>query len=448
MGKKQAENSTRNAATLWLLVWGLGIAGQICWNIENQWFNTFVYAKIGKDPSIITGMLFCSAAATTFSTFFFGTWIDRTGKRRLFIGLGYILWGIFTIVFGLTQFISREKYMLIAASVVLADTVMSFFGSMGNDAGFSTWTNDIMTEKNRGQIGAALATQPVLGTILGTVVGGLLVGSNDNYMRLFLVMGIFVILFGVLSLVSMDGRDDMPPHKEGSFWKQFFSVFNFREFTAIRELVLVDVSVMLFFIGFNAFFAYIGNYIIYYLGYTPDMMGIIEAVPLVLSMIVAVPVSRLINRNYHTYISIVSIIVIVAGLLILYPIRPESVDTSRLFNLHLWLGIFVVGIGYVGFLQTVKVWAKQLYPPQSRGQFEGIWILFFVLIPMLGGSLLGQAVVSRGGETFVNAVSGQTEYIPNGNIFLAGAVAIGLSVIPMLFTSRKGKQKFRSGRNV
>ena len=216
MGKKQAENSTRNAATLWLLVWGLGIAGQICWNIENQWFNTFVYAKIGKDPSIITGMLFCSAAATTFSTFFFGTWIDRTGKRRLFIGLGYILWGIFTIVFGLTQFISREKYMLIAASVVLADTVMSFFGSMGNDAGFSTWTNDIMTEKNRGQIGAALATQPVLGTILGTVVGGLLVGSNDNYMRLFLVMGIFVILFGVLSLVSLDRRDDMPPQASGS----------------------------------------------------------------------------------------------------------------------------------------------------------------------------------------------------------------------------------------
>ena len=50
---------------MWLLVWGLGLAGQICWNMENQWFNTFVYAKIGKDPSIITGMLICSAAATT-----------------------------------------------------------------------------------------------------------------------------------------------------------------------------------------------------------------------------------------------------------------------------------------------------------------------------------------------------------------------------------------------
>ena len=33
----------------WVLVWGLGLVGQLCWNIENQWFNTFVYAKIAKD---------------------------------------------------------------------------------------------------------------------------------------------------------------------------------------------------------------------------------------------------------------------------------------------------------------------------------------------------------------------------------------------------------------
>ena len=43
-------------ARFWILVWGLGIAGQICWNMENQWFNTFVYAKIAKDPTIISWM--------------------------------------------------------------------------------------------------------------------------------------------------------------------------------------------------------------------------------------------------------------------------------------------------------------------------------------------------------------------------------------------------------
>ena len=90
----------------WFLVWGLGIAGQLCWNMENQWFNTFVYAKIAKDPTIISWMVGVSAAATTVSTFLFGTVSDRKGKRRILISIGYILWGIFTIVFGLTEFIA------------------------------------------------------------------------------------------------------------------------------------------------------------------------------------------------------------------------------------------------------------------------------------------------------------------------------------------------------
>lgn len=75
-----------------------------------------------------------------------------------------------------------------------------------------------------------------------------------------------------------------------------------------------------------------------------------------------------------------------------------------------------------------------MYPRDSRGQFEGIWVLFFVLIPMIGGSLLGQLAVKRSGETFIDAVSGQTQYIPNGSIFAYGLVAIVLAVIPLLFT--------------
>ena len=435
-----AQKKQKTGFRTWLLVWGLGLAGQICWNMENQWFNTFVYAKIGKDPSIITGMLICSAAATTFATFFFGTWADRTGKRRTFIAWGYILWGVFTITFGLTQFISHELYLLMAVSVVLADTVMSFFGSMGNDAGFNTWTNDIMTDRNRGQIGAALATQPVLGTILGTVVGGMLVGEDDNYMRLFIVMGVFVIVFGFISMFALSEKDDVAPSVNGSFWRQFLSVFDFKRFFRLKELVLVHVAIAIFFIGFNVYFAYIGNYLIYYLGYTADMMGIIEAVPLVLAMLTAIPIGILINKNKHPFICITAIIINIIGLFILYPIKAADVDPTAIFNLRIWLGIFVVGVGYVGILQTTKVWAKQLYPKNAKGQFEGIWILFFVLIPMIGGSLIGQAVVKAGGETFVNEVSGLTEYIPNGNVFLVGAVVIFFSLIPILLTLKYRKE--------
>ncbi len=435
------QKNEKTAFRIWLLIWGLGLAGQICWNMENQWFNTFVYAKIGKDPSIITLMLSVSALATTFATFFFGAWADRTGQRRKFIAFGYILWGVFTILFGLTEFLSKEAYLLVAVSVVAADAIMSFFGSMGNDAAFNAWTNDIMTNKNRGQIGAALATQPVLGTILGTVVGGMLVGENDDYMRLFLVMGGFVIIFGIISLVTMGPKDDVAPSKHGTFWQQFFSVFNFKQFVKMKELLLVNIGISVFFIGFNIFFAYIGNYIIYYLGYSPDQMGIIEAVPLVLAMLASIPVSGFINRNKHPYLCVAATIVSIIGLVILYPITKENVDTSSLFNLQLWLGIFVMGMGYVTILQTTKVWTKQLYPADRKGQFEGIWILFFVLIPMVLGSALGGAVVKSSGEQFLNSVSGQMEYIPNGNIFLVGAIIIIFSLIPFALTFKEHKKR-------
>ena len=39
----------------------LGLAGQLCWNVENQWFNTFVYAKIGPYPWILSWMTAVSA---------------------------------------------------------------------------------------------------------------------------------------------------------------------------------------------------------------------------------------------------------------------------------------------------------------------------------------------------------------------------------------------------
>ena len=433
-------NQKTSGVRLWLLIWGLGLAAQICWNVENQWFNTFVYAKIGKDPSIITGMLICSAAATTFSTFFFGTWSDRIGKRRIFISLGYILWGVFTILFGLTQFISKEFYLLAGFSVVLADTIMSFFGSMANDAAYNAWTNDMITDTNRGQIGASLATQPVLGTILGTVAGGFLVGNENNYIRLFLVIGVIVILFGIFSIFAMGKGDDVEPSVRGSFAEQFFSVFHFKALFAMKELFFVHLTVAVFFIGFNAYFAYIGNYLIFYLGFSADKMGIIEAVPLVIAMLSAIPVSKLINRNRHIPVVFCSIVINAAGLMILVPIRPDQIDVSTFFNLQLLLGILVMGIGYIAFLQTTKIWAKQLFPKDSRGQFEGIWVLFFVLIPMIGGSLIGQAVVQTGGETFLNAESGRMEYIPNGTIFIVGAIVILLALIPAVLAAKAAKK--------
>ncbi|HOB64707.1 MAG TPA: MFS transporter, partial [Clostridia bacterium] len=128
------EKSNKISAKNWAIIWIAGLAGQLCWNIENQWFNTFVYAKVAPDPGIITWMVAVSAIVTTLSTFISGTGSDRLGKRKPFIVIGYILWGVFTIVFGTIEFLPKNNLMVAATMVVAADAIMSFFGSLGNDA--------------------------------------------------------------------------------------------------------------------------------------------------------------------------------------------------------------------------------------------------------------------------------------------------------------------------
>lgn len=441
MQNKEKSSSLR----FWMLVWGLGVAGQLCWNIENQWFNTFVYAKIAKDPTIISWMVAVSALATTIATFLFGTLSDRIGKRKPFVAGGYILWGLFTILFGTTEFIaggaagSGSRILLAATAVVLADALMSFFGSMGNDSGFNAWLNDAMTEKNGSHIGAALATQPIIGTIVGTVVGGLLIGSNDNYMRLFVVMGVLVIVFGVLAWIFMKDAPTLAPNRQGSFSKQLFSAFNFRALFRHRELVCVFLVLTVYFISFNVYFPHVGNYMIYYLGFDASAIGVIEGAALLLGMVSVIPASRLIRRQRFVAATSAAVLLSFAGVGLIGLLgRPENIDPSTLLNWPLLGGLLLFGCGYIMFMQVLSVWMKQLFPAASKGQFEGFRILFFVLIPWIVSPFIANPIIKRNGE--ILDANGFTAYLPTHVLFLISAGLILLTFVPLLFASRERRR--------
>jgi MFS family permease len=431
----------------WLMVWGLGLAGQLCWNIENQWFNTFVYAKIAKDSNIVAFMVMTSALVATFSTFFFGTLSDRLGSRRRFVAIGYIGWGILTIAFGLTEFLQTgtvgagaKMGVLTAVLVILTDDVMTFFGSMGNDGAYNAWTNDNTTGKNRGQIGAALAVLPIIGTIMGTVLGGMLIGGNDNYQRLFWVMGIFVIVMGILSLLFMRDAPSLMPHREGRFWQQFGAVFNFKTFFAQKELALACGVAILFFIPFNVYFVHMGNWMIYHLGFTADKMGYVEGLSLGLATLLSIPAAWFINHNKTPRIAAVSVIFNIIGLWLIYGlVKPETVNTGVLFsgsNVPLFIGTFLAGSGLILMTQSMGMWIKSLYPPDSRGQFEGIRVIAFTLIPMIVGTWIGNLVIRNGAGTVVNDL-GITENIPTESVFLWAAILLLPSLIPLYAASKR-----------
>ena len=445
-------NDKKNSSSLrfWVLVWGLGFIGQLVWNVENQWFNTFVYAKIAKDPTIISWMVAISAIATTISTFVFGTLSDRRGRRKPFIAGGYILWGIFTILFGTTEFITGGKsadsaklLVLAATAVVLADALMSFFGSMGNDAGFNAWLNDNMNDKNRSHIGAALATQPIIGTIVGVVVGGMLIGENDNYMRLFVAEGGLAIVFGLLAFLFMGDAPALTPNRQGSFSRQLLGGFDFRELLKRKELVWVFLVLCVYFIAFNVYYPHVGNYMIYYLGFSPNDIGIIQGIALILGMLSVIPASRLLNRNKFVLAAVLSILLslVGVGMLGLFG-RPENVDPHTILNWSLLIALFFFGCGYIMFMQVLSVWMKQLFPEDAKGQFEGFRIIFFVLIPWVVSPFIANPIIKRNGQILDQ--DGLPAYLPTHVLFLISTALILLTFLPLFFAARQRRLRQES----
>lgn len=436
-----------------LLIWVIGIAGQLCWNLENFWFNTFVYKNIGPYSSIVGWMVAISAIVTTFSTFFFGTISDRSGKRKHFIWLGYVIWGFFTIVFGFTGFLSKldAQLWLVGTMVVLADSVMSFFGSMGNDSGFNAWIADIIDNKNKGSIGAALAIQPVIGTIIGTILGGLLI-QWFGYMAFFAIMGIMVSLIGLFAFFFLTDSPNLKPNKKGSFWSQFLESFDFRTFSRQKELMLVNILAAIFFIGFNVYFVHIGNLFIYNYGFSEGDAGIIQGLGLIIAIIFTIPAGKAINNNKSPLITLIALIVNIVGLLELTFFAP-SADSSNLIsiaNIPLLIGVIVVGTGYVLFMQTAMVWNKSLYPEGTKGRFEGIRVIFFVLIPMVFGSLIANPLIQTWGKDAIIEVAGvmRAGKAPSEVLFIAAEIITLFAFIPLYFVNREFKKRIANESNL
>lgn len=414
----------------WVIIWFVGLVGQLCWNLENQWFNTFVYAKIGPDASIIAWMTGVSAAMTTVSTFVFGTWSDRVGKRRPFIFIGYILWGIFTIFYGATEFLPANPVILAAIMVVAMDALMSFFGSMGNDAGFNSWTTDITNAHNRGQLGAVVAAQPVLATIVGTLGGGMVI-QHFGYFAFFIFMGVFVALVGTLGVLFMhEGPGLRPLRDEKGFAHQLFSLFDFKTFVRNKELFCVFFIMTAYFICFNFFFVHIGNYFIYTLGFAEGDAGVIQGVGLVIAVLATIPAARFINRGQHALMIAAAVISSVIGLTVLGFAGRSLVPIE--------IGIILAGVGYVLILQTTTAWVKNLYPEGQRGQFEGIRIIFFVLIPMVVGPAIASAIIKAYGVPVV--IDGSAGMAPSRALFLWAAALSVLTLAPLYFAVREKKK--------
>ena len=100
-------------------------------------------------------------------------------------------------------------------------------------------------------------------------------------------------------------------------------------------------------------------------------------------------------------------------------------------------GIILAGVGYVLIMQTTTAWMKNLYPEGNFGQFEGVRIIFTVMIPMVLGPSTANIIIQNFG-TMVE-INGSTGMAPSAALFFAAGIMSVLTLIPKYFAAKYKK---------
>ena len=435
---------------IWFNILLFGFMGQLAWNVENVYFNTFLFNKIGGTTRDINLMVAASAATAVLTTFIMGAFSDRRGRRKPFVCAGYILWGITVTVFG---FISRENtaklfpaaapaavLAITVSAVIVMDCVMTFMGSTCNDAAFNAWITDVTDAGNRGAVESVNAILPVAATLLVTVGFG--AGASAlGYSVCFFILGAVVILAGIVGLFTLKDAPRTAP-SDGSYLSEL--VYGLRP-SVIREnrrLYLLFSAQSLANIAMQVVVPFIFIYLQHYLGFDfNSAVGVLTEKPLltaaaavgvVVFVLAVLFFGRLTDRVGRGVFLLPAVILQAAGLVLAFPMK-------NIFSFA--AGFAVYGLGAMAFGVVMSAAVRDATPPDRVGAFQGVRMLFNVLLPMVIGPAVGSAVIERFASlhalgTYVNDY-GESVASPVPEIFLAAAAVAALALIPVLFLRGK-----------
>ena len=414
------------SARLWLTLIFIGLVGQFAWTIENMYFNVFLYNTISTDPRYISAMVGWSAVAATLTTLLMGALSDRVGKRKLFICGGYILWGLSTAAFGLISVENAARLFpahaaaAAAMMVVVLDCVMTFFGSTANDAAFNAYITDAVDADNRGKTEAVLAILPLISML---VIFGLFDGMTQRgeWKRFFAIFGGLVTLTGVIGCFLIP-EPRLSPRRE-PYLKNLIYGLRPDVVRANPELYLSFAAFCAFSVAVQVFFPYLIIYIQNYLKI--DGYAIVLGVVLIVASLVSVLSGGVIDRVGKLRFVLPAAAVMLAGLLGMFFVRGM-------------MGVILAGCvmmsGYMLVSAVLSGEIRDFTPDGMAGLFQGIRMIFGVLLPMILGPSIGAAVIRGSDSTYVEL--GVTKTVPTPQIFLAAAVVL-LLIIPPVLTLKK-----------
>ena len=433
--------------------------GSLAWNVENMYFNTFLNDMVFNEGSMgssltltdaVNLMVTFSAIVAVVTTFIMGTLSEKMKNRKAFISFGYIAWGIITALFG---FITKENVAnlfglensaeIITATawvVIVMDMIMTFMGSTSNDSAFNAWVTDVTTPETTPKVETAFTFMGFVAMGVIMVVGSLAQGGVISYSAFFIGLGAFVTLVGIIGIFLLENpekfekKDDNAP--KTSYWADLFYGFKPSVIKENNKLYLILASFCIFNCAFQVFFPYLFIYlgsVVIPANEGTNLLSLGVIIPAVIAVAATVTGIILLMKvavKNKSLAFIVSVICLVAGLLVL--------STTKNI-LGILIGIAPTLIGYLVLTIQFGATVRDNIPQDKVGLFQGIRMIFVVLIPMIVGPTLGNIAAKNSDITYME--NGAEKVLPTEAMFLYAAIVAALIFIPMIAYLKKEKEK-------
>ncbi len=439
---------------IWFNIILFSFMGGVAWNLENMYFNTFLYGSIYEGVSAealagvmapttaISRMVALSAVTAVVTTFIMGTLSEKMKKRKVFISVGYIIWGIITASFG---FISKENVATVFGlsdevkilafsvwAVIIMDMIMTFMGSTSNDSAFNAWVTDVTNPTIRPKVETALLFVGLVAMVAVMGVGSLAQGGVVSYKNFFLGLGIVVAICGVAGLFTLEEPKIKGEKTNSNYWSDLFYGFRPSVVKENSKLYLALAAVCLYSISVQVFFPYLFVYLekVILPGAVFDTKTIIVAVLAVAALIAGIiAILKIANKN-KLKAFIPTILLFIIGLFIL------STSTNMIVVL---IGIAPTLIGYVVLQIQLSAAVRDFIPEDKVGLFQGIRMIFAVLIPMVVGPAIGDIACRTSNLTIIEY--GVEKLVPSTSMFLFASIVAVFVFVPIILLSKKNAFK-------